>query len=88
MKKTRTKRVAIACDRAYRRGRADMAQKCVRLCGEIAVAFRTEMEAMEARVKALEGNPTGWICVECGTQWEQMPAVGFGGCPRCPEAPC
>lgn len=30
----------------------------------------------------------GWICVGCGTQWEQMPAVGFGGCPRCQEKPC
>ena len=54
MKKTRGKQVQIACQRAYKRGRADMAEKCVRLVGEIAVDFRTEMEAMEARVKALE----------------------------------
>ena len=84
MKKTRTKRVAIACDRAYRRGRADMAETAVKLIGEVALM----LEALEARVKALEGNPTGWICVGCGTQWEQMPAVGFGGCPRCQETLC
>lgn len=29
-----------------------------------------------------------WTCEGCGTQWEQMSTVGFGGCPRCPEGSC
>jgi len=50
VKKTRTKRVQIACDRAYKRGRADMAEKCVRMVGDVALVLK----ALEARVKALE----------------------------------
>ena len=37
---------------------------------------------------APEEGATPWTCEACGTQWEQMPAVGFGGCPRCHEKPC
>lgn len=37
---------------------------------------------------APEEGATSWTCEACGTQWEQMPAVGFGGCPRCHEKPC
>ena len=50
MKKTRTKRVQIACDRAYKRGRADMAVAVAKLLGEVELM----LEALEARVKALE----------------------------------